>query len=355
MSHRTVRKPTDEEHIELKRMKREEVGRVATRAHLILLSSRGYSASEIADLHEVTHPMVYKWMDRFDEEGPSGLYDREQTQEFLRKGRPPKVDDEAEQELRRVLQAGPPTEEGYEATRWTVPRLTEHLEKQLGIDVHDAEISARETVRDALKRLEYSWKRPRRSLPPDPHFAERIGRIDQAIAEVGPETTVLFEDETELRRFPPLRRAWMPTGKQRSVDVPDANGKFALYGALNVLTGETLVEAHPKGRSDYTKDFLANLLDQVEGKILLVWDNASWHTSKTVGKLIDEHERLEVLPLPARSPQANPREDLWRKLKNTVAANLERSLGALRKACREFFDRLSPEQALRAAGLPPDS
>ena len=58
--------------------------------------------------------MVYKWIGRFDEESPSGLYDRE------REGRPPKVDEEAEEELRCVL-AGPPTEKGYEMTRWTTP------------------------------------------------------------------------------------------------------------------------------------------------------------------------------------------------------------------------------------------
>ena len=66
MSHRSVRKPGDEEIAELRRMKRQEVGRVAVRAHIILLSSRGYSASEIADIHDVTGPMVYKWFDRFD-------------------------------------------------------------------------------------------------------------------------------------------------------------------------------------------------------------------------------------------------------------------------------------------------
>jgi len=60
-----------------------------------------------------------------------------------------------------------------------------------------------------------------------------------------------------------------------------------------------------------------------------------------------------VLALPARSPQANPIEDLWRQLKNKVAANLNRSLDALKEACRRFFDQLTKEQTLRAAGLDP--
>jgi hypothetical protein len=38
MSHRTICEPTDAEHAKLKRMKREEIARVAIRAHIILLS-----------------------------------------------------------------------------------------------------------------------------------------------------------------------------------------------------------------------------------------------------------------------------------------------------------------------------
>ena len=183
MPHHTAREPNDKEHAELKRTGAREAGRVATRAHIVLLSSRGHSAPEIADLHEVAHPTVYKWIGRFDMEGLPGLYDRE------REGHPPK----------------------------------------LGTDVH------LETVRDALtERMEYSWKRPRRSLPPpsESEFADRIGRIDRSVASADPQTTVLFEDGIEFKRFPPLRRAWMRTGEQCPVEVPEQNGKFALHGAL---------------------------------------------------------------------------------------------------------------------------
>ncbi len=145
MSHRTIRQPSDEERSELKRIKREEIGRVAMRAHMMLLSDRGLSAFDIADLHDVTHPTVYKWMDRFDEEGPEGLFDRE------REGRPRKIDDEVEREIEKLLQTDP-TEEGENASRWTTPRIAEYLERELGVEVHGAERSAHETVREALKR-----------------------------------------------------------------------------------------------------------------------------------------------------------------------------------------------------------
>lgn len=338
LSHRTVRTPSTDEHAELFRITQHEVGRVAMRAHMVLLSARGLSAYEIADIHGVSDPTIYKWIERFDDEGPDGLFDRD------RDGRPRKVDEEADAELLRVLDA-PPTDEGYTFSNWTVPRLTEHLARKLGLDVHP------ETVRQALHRLRFSHTRPRRRLPEDAAYGETIAVIDQAVAEIGAETTLLFQDETEIHRFPPLRGAWSPVGEQAEVAVPAQNGKFALYGALDVLTGETIMQDYPKGQSDHTVSFLNTVLDRVEGEILMVWDNASWHTSKAVDVFLAEHSRLRVLPLPKRSPEDNPIEDLWRVLKNAIAANLERSLDALRTAYRWFFDRLTPEQALVAAGL----
>ena len=340
MSHRTVRAPTDTELEELKRMKRQEVGRVAVRAHIVLLSSRGYSASQIATIHDVTGPMVYKWFDRFDEEGPSGLYDRE------REGRPKKITDEVEEEIERLLE-GNPTEEGENATRWTTDRIAEHLERELDVDVHP------ETVRDALDRLEYSWTRPRRELPPtDPEaYRKRLAAIVEAVAEADEETSVLVEDETILKRFPPLRRMWQPVGEQQAVRVPEENDDFTLYGSLDLTSGHTYIEAFEKGRSDYTIEYLESLLEETAGKVLLIWDQASWHTSGQVTEWLDGTDRIETYLLPVRSPEANPMEDLWRELKEQVAACLERSLDALLESCREYFDALSPEQSLRTAGL----
>lgn len=118
-----------------------------------------------------------------------------------------------------------------------------------------------------------------------------------------------------------------------------------------MLTGETILRDYPRSVSAHTTSLLRDVLDEVEGAILLVWDSASWHTSKAVEAFVAEHDRLEVLPLPKRSPEDNPIEDLWRVLKNAVAANLERGLDALREAYRWFFGRMTPEQTLVAAGL----
>ena len=282
-------------------------------------------------------------MDRFDEEGPSGLYDRD------REGRPPKIDEEAEAEIEKLLESDP-TEHGENASRWTTPRIAEHLRKKQGIDVHP------DTVRDALKRLQYSWTRPRRQLPSPADREEKIAQVRQRIAATSEETTVLFADETELKRFPPLRRMWQPVGQQRPVRVPDANDDFALYGALDIGSGRTFTRAFEKERSDYTIQFLELLKARTTGEVLLIWDRATWHTSGQVEAFLEKIDRFETHLLPPRSPQANPVQDLWRELKEQVAACLEaacleRPLGALQASCRRYFDRLTREQTLATAGI----
>ncbi len=60
---RYVRSLTDAEQEELETMAQQEVGRIALRAQLILLSSRGYSVQQIQEIQQITHITVYKWLD----------------------------------------------------------------------------------------------------------------------------------------------------------------------------------------------------------------------------------------------------------------------------------------------------
>ena len=341
MQLRFVRTPKKNEHDDLQRMTQQEVGRVAERARLVLLSARGYTVPELCRLFETTDDTVYKWYDRFDEQGAQGLFDRERT------GRPRQIDGDDEQELERLVERSP-QEEDYDFTTWTVPLLTSHLKGRMGLEVSD------DTVRRALRRLGFVWRRPRWFIDyEDPDYRQRMEAIaealDRALTDAG--VTVLFEDETTVRRLPPLRSMWMRRGEQAHVEVPSSNGAFPLYGVLDPHTGEAFAAPYPKGKSVYTEAFLGQVMERFEGRVVLVWDQAKWHTSKMVEQALDQYERLEVLLLPKREPQANPVEDLWRHLKRIVAANLERSLEALREGCRGFFTGLSNQDVLRMTGL----
>ena len=71
--------------------------------------------------------------------------------------------------------------------------------------------------------------------------------------------------------------------------------------------------------------------------VVLVLDNAGWHVSKT----LKTPENITLLPLPPYSPDFNPIEKLWSKVK-----------AWLRRVAAKTFDSLSDAiaEALRAVG-----
>jgi transposase len=194
---RFVREPTNEEKTELRRMTRQEVGRVAMRAHIVLLSARGYTVQQIEEVHNTSQVTVYKWFDRFEEQGPQGLYDEP------RSGRPPKVDETVKETLAEVL-SDSPSSQGYNFTVWTVALLSEYVKEKLKVRV------CNDTLRRTLHELGFRWRRPRWAVErEDPQAAALMAAITQAVWKADAQTMTWVEDETKFRALPPLRNMWM--------------------------------------------------------------------------------------------------------------------------------------------------
>jgi transposase len=337
---RTVREPTSEEQTELERMTRQEVGRVALRAQMVLLSARGYSVPEISTIQGISDVTIYGWLDRFEAEGPAGLYDRP------RPGRPPKIDAEAEQCLMTALEQTPEAY-GYPATVWTTPLLRDLLRCRCALSV------CADTVRRAVHALDYRWRRPRWAVQhSDPDGAYRLDRLRHALETATVGTVCLVQDETKFRTLPPLRRMWMRRGDQVRVPTPKQNHHVFSYGALNLVTGAWHDRLTPKANSEATLTFLNDLLGHYpKQRILLIWDQARYHTSHQVETWLRQHPRITALLLPKYEPQLNPVEHIWRVVKQRVAANVTRTLEAIQKAYRTFFEQQSPASLLQTAAL----
>ena len=68
-------KVTGEQSEELERVSRQAVGRVALRAQMVLLSGRGYSVGQIAEIHGCGEDVVRQWLHRYEQQGVEGLED----------------------------------------------------------------------------------------------------------------------------------------------------------------------------------------------------------------------------------------------------------------------------------------
>ena len=125
-----ARQPTGEERKELERMRRQEVGRVSQRAHMIQMSQNHHNVPELSQIFKTSRVTIRFWIRRFDELGPEGLYDKP------RSGRPRKLGKEARDKVKKLMQEDPQNS-GYLATFWTVAMLLNVIKEQfdLGISV----------------------------------------------------------------------------------------------------------------------------------------------------------------------------------------------------------------------------
>lgn len=107
-------------------------------------------------------------------------------------------------------------------------------------------------------------------------------------------------------------------------------------GTLHYTTfsGGTTVE-HFK---QYLKDIL---LPHLNSNSVLVMDNMKSHHAKSVKDLLDS-SGVRYIYLPPYSPDLNPIEKLWSKVKSFLRKFKARTLDALPNAIRQAFQMISP-------------
>jgi transposase len=315
---------------------------VSTYRHTLalLLLDRGRSIAEVADLLGVSRRSVELWR---------GRYLADPVPRSLIPGTSPGRPSLWQEDLRAVLRAAlhqVPQDFGYQASTWTVPLLGRHLAQWSDPPPGD------DTLRRQLHALGYVWKRPRYVLEPDPQRAAKMRRIRQRRKGLPPRSVLLFEDETDLLLFPPLRATWALRGRSAPVRLCGRNARRVLFGALNVETGTRLLLPRQHQRAG---DFQA-LLRLVRGhyrgwNVVLVLDEDPSHTAK--GSLRLAHQlRLTLWWLPKRCPELNAMDHLWRH--GTAEICADRQYSTIEELVQRFIHylmSLSPEEALRKAGV----
>jgi transposase len=132
------------------------------RYRAILLRGEGLTVPAVANALGCSQASVYVWTARWRQTGVAGLREGEHG------GGQVKLDRGGEELLTGLL-GSDPQQHGLRATGWTVPLLRTEL-AAVGYRV------APKTVRRALHRLGYRWKRPQYVLGrPDPAYGEKRG------------------------------------------------------------------------------------------------------------------------------------------------------------------------------------
>ena len=142
------------------------------------------------------------------------------------------------------------------------------------------------------------------------------------------------EDEARFGLQPILRRVWAPKGERPVAKVAPDYEWLWMYAAAHPRSGESFWLSLPRLDTDMAQLFLDEFAKAYAGEgkqIVLCWGGAPAHRAKG----LRVPERIRLVPLPAYSPELNPAETLWPLVKEGVANDSFKDLGALEKrVCR---------------------
>jgi transposase len=128
---------------------------------------------------------------------------------------------------------------------------------------------------------------------------------------------------------PVVKRTWAPAGETpKIIHKTRSHKKISAIGAIAVrYTGR-----HPRmmfrllegqnANSQVFVQFLTQLLQNIDGHIIVIWDRLVAHRSKVVNRWLEKNSRIETEFFPPYAPELNPVEYLWSYLKMNGLANL---------------------------------
>jgi transposase len=158
-------------------------------------------------------------------------------------------------------------------------------------------------------------------------------------------------------RLTPLR-GWAPRGERLVERVPRGRWESVTYLASFSLTGmgPSVLLPGALDRAAFEVFVAEQLAPRLVPGQTVIWDNLSVHKSARARQLI-EAAGCQVRFLPRYSPDCNPIEQAFSKLKTHLRQRRPRSFEALVAATAAAIDHLTPRDAagfFTAAGLSPN-
>jgi transposase len=150
--------------------------------------------------------------------------------------------------------------------------------------------------------------------------------------------TILFVDEAGFYLLPFVTRTYAPIGQTPVLRAPLSHDHLSVISAV---TPDGRLFTHMQEdafKGPTVVAFLRQLLRQVRGKLLVIWDGASIHRAQPVKDFLaaGAGKRLHLARLPAYAPDLNPAEGVWNLLKR----------GELKNRCCHDLDELRWELGL---------
>jgi transposase len=189
---------------------------------------------------------------------------------------------------------------------------------------------------------DHAKKKSRRA---EEHLRDDVTQARQAFQEEQPRfrgEDLIVVDEMGCTTGMSRAYGYAPCGKRAVSYEPAGKGtRLSLMGALSVEGFLGGVEIEGAVNGDVCEAFVEQILvpHLRPGKVV-IWDNVSFHHRESLRELIEAHG-ARVQFLPAYSPEFNPIEECWSKLKAWLRKRAARTLEALQEAITEAIQQVT--------------
>lgn len=284
------------------------------RISVLLMVAERKSIDEIILVWNVCRQTITKWVQALMNTGLESLkYEKPN-------GRPAKLTKTQKDKLYALVKSGPEAC-GYNTGCWTSVLIQDLIYKRFGV------LYNRFYVCELLRNLGLTRQKAR--FVSD-HLNEEARqewmenewpKILEQAKSLG--ASLFFGDEASFALWGSLSYTWAPRGQQPEIKTSGKRKGYKMFGLIEFFSGKLVYKGiEEKFNSDSYAAFLEKLLAEVSGIIFLVQDGARYHTSKAMQEFFEKHsKRLKVFQLPSYSPDYNPIEYLWKKVKTAATHN----------------------------------
>jgi transposase len=248
--------------------------------------------------------------------------------------------------LGELIDAGPEAA-GFDSACWNSILIRVLIEREFGV-LYD-----RFYVCELLRNLGFSFQKARfvsdhlDEAKRQAWLAEDWPRILKAAQKH--KALILFGDEASFAQWGSLSYTWARRGVQPIVKTGGKRKGYKVLGLIEYFSGRFFYQGQEERFTSETyQTFLRDVLRQTRQHLFLIQDGAKYHTSKSTQQFFAAHaERLTVCQLPSYSPDYNPIEYLWRKVKKEATHNkyfeaFENLVQSVEKTLAAFTER-APE------------
>lgn len=288
--------------------------RAVRRLSVLLMIGKRLNLASILSVWNVSSQTVYNWLNEFARKRWESLgYEKAP-------GRPAHLTKTQKRKLADWIEAGPEAC-GYASGCWSSVLIQDLIERKFHV------LYNRFYVCELLRNLGFSFQKARfvsdhldaeaRQRWMESEWPEIVRQAQQLGA------AVFFGDEASFALWGSLSYTWGRRGHQPQVPTTGRRKGYKVFGAIEYFSGRLIYQGtEQRFQSDSYQSFLLALLSQVAGPIILIQDGARYHTSKATHQFLEQYkERLTVYQLPSYSPDYNPIEYLWKKVKTQATHN----------------------------------